>query len=175
MSRAKVPIEIDGIKEDLIFEGGEDYSYFNGFVQTCMFELFHVKTYNQFLYRAKKIDKVILHDERHRKWRTHFLKQQESKFLDRNKQKKGFNPIKPKVIKGSMKGVLSQLKEYPINEAIVLKLTEMVRDDYFDRGSIKVKGFFTFFSIELFGPNKKTSLYNAYRDLLKEGRPKLLE
>ena len=175
MSRAKVPIEIDGIKEDLIFEGGEDYSYFNGFVQTCMFELFHVKTYNQFLYRAKKIDKVILHDERHRKWRTHFLKQQEAKFLDRNKQKKGFKPIEPKVIKGSMKGVLSQLKEYPINEAIVLKLTEMVRDDYFDRGSIKVKGFFTFFSIELFGPDKKTSLYNAYRDLLKEGRPKLLE
>jgi hypothetical protein len=175
VSRAKIPIEIDGVKEDLIFEGGEDYSYFNGFVQTCMFELFHVKTYNQFIYRAKRIDKVILHDERHRKWRTHFLKQQEAKFLDRNKQKKGFNPIEPKVIKGSMKGVLSQLKEYPINEAIVLKLTEMVRDDYFDRGSIKVKGFFTFFSIELFGPDKKTSLYNAYRDLLKEGRPKLLE
>ena len=175
MSRAKIPIEIDGVKEDLIFEGGEDYSYFNGFVQTCTFELFHVKTYNQFLYRAKKIDKVILHDERHRKWRTHFLKQQEAKFLDRNKQKKGFNPIEPKVIKGSMKGVLDQLKEYSKNEAIVLKLTEMVRDDYFDRGSIKVKGFFTFFSIELFGPDKKTSLYNAYRDLLKEGRPKLLE
>lgn len=175
MSRAKIPIEIDGVKEDLIFEGGEDYSYFNGFVQTCTFELFHVKTYNQFIYRAKRIDKVILHDERHRKWRTHFLKQQEAKFLDRNKQKKGFKPIEPKVIKGSMKGVLSQLKEYPINEAIVLKLTEMVRDDYFDRGSIKVKGFFTFFSIELLGPDKKTSLYNAYRDLLKEGRPKLLE
>ena len=175
MSRAKIPIEIDGVKEDLIFEGGEDYSYFNGFVQTCTFELFHVKTYNQFIYRAKRIDKVILHDERHRKWRTHFLKQQEAKFLDRNKQKKGFNPIEPKVIKGSMKGVLDQLKEYSKNEAIVLKLTEMVRDDYFDRGSIKVKGFFTFFSIELFGPDKKTSLYNAYRDLLKEGRPKLLE
>ena len=93
----------------------------------------------------------------------------------RQKQTKKFNPIEPKVIKGSMKGVLSQLKEYPKNEAIVLKLTEMVRDDYFDRGSIKVKGFFTFFSIELLGPDKKTSLYNAYRDLLKEGRPKLLE
>ena len=74
-----------------------------------------------------------------------------------------------------MKGVLDQLKEYSKNEAIVLKLTEMVRDDYFDRGSIKVKGFFTFFSIELFGESRKASLYNTYRELLKSGTSGILD
>jgi len=175
VSRAKVPIEIDGVKEDLIFEAGEDHDMFFGFVQTCMFELFHVKTYNQFLFRAKRIDRVIVHDERLRKWRNYFLKKQEAKFLDRNKRKKGFKSVKPKVLIGSIEEVITLLNECSTNDAIIFKLKELVRDNYFDRGSIKEKGFFTFFSIALFGESRKASLYNSYRELLKSGRSRILD
>ena len=169
------PIEIDGVKEDLGFERGKDYAMFVYYTNDVQSIISTAKNYADFIAKAKRILRVKLHDDRLEKWRLSYIQRIEKDYLKEKERKKGFKPIEPKVIKGSMKGVLSQLKEYPINEAIVLKLTEMVRDDYFDRGSIKVKGFFTFFSIELFGPDKKTSLYNAYRDLLKEGRPKLLD
>jgi hypothetical protein len=68
-----------------------------------------------------------------------------------------------------MKDVLNKFNGSPKNDYIVTKLTEMVRDDYFDKGSIVIKGFFTFFSIELLGTDKKTSLYNTYNDLVNGG------
>lgn len=169
------PIEINDVKEDLIFEIGDDYLDFFEMMNFVKSQLFEITDHNEFLEKARWIYEQEEPDERYKKWKFSFFQMQERKLLERKKSKKGFKPVEPKVIKDSMKGVLDQLKEYSKNEAIVLKLTEMVRDDYFDRGSIKVKGFFTFFSIQLLGPDKKTSLYNAYRDLLKEGRPKLLE
>ena len=169
------PIEIDGVKEDLSFEHGGDYSSFIHYKYDVQSMISTAKNYVDFIAKAKRILRVKIHDDRFDKWRLSYIQRIEKDYLKEKERKKGFKSVEPKVIKDSMKGVLDQLKEYSKNEAIVLKLTEMVRDDYFDRGSIKVKGFFTFFSIELLGPDKKTSLYNAYRDLLKEGRPKLLE
>ena len=169
------PIEIDGVKEDLGFERGEDHAMFVYYTNDVQSMISTVKNYADFIAKAKRILRVKLHDDRLEKWRLSYIQRIEKDYLKEKERKKGFKSIEPKVIKDSIKGVLDQLKEYSKNEAIVLKLTEMVRDDYFDRGSIKVKGFFTFFSIQLLGPDKKTSLYNAYRDLLKEGRPKLLD
>ena len=175
MAKFIQPIEIDGVKEDLGFERGEDHAMFVYYTNDVQSMISTVKNYADFIAKAKRILRVKLHDDRLEKWRLSYIQRIEKDYLKEKERKKGFKPVEPKVIKDSMKGVLDQLKEYSKNEAIVLKLTEMVRDDYFDRGSIKVKGFFTFFSIELFGPDKKTSLYNAYRDLIKGGRPKLLE
>ena len=175
MAKFIQPIEIDGVKEDLGFEHGGDYSSFIHYKYDVQSMISTAKNYVDFIAKAKRILRVKIHDDRFDKWRLSYIQRIEKDYLKEKERKRGFKSIEPKVIKDSIKGVLDQLKEYSKNEAIVLKLTEMVRDDYFDRGSIKVKGFFTFFSIELLGHDKKTSLYNAYRDLLKEGRPKLLE
>ena len=169
------PIEIDGVKEDLGFERGEDHAMFVNYTNDVQSMISTAKNYADFIAKAKRILRVKLHDDRLEKWRLSFIQRIEKDYLKEKERKKGFKPIEPKVIKSSMEEILNKLKEYPKNTAIVTKLSELVRDNYFDRGLIKEKGFFTFFSIELFGESRKASLYNTYRELLKSGTSGILD
>jgi len=169
MAKFNYSTEIDGIYEEIIFEGGKDHSAFIHYRNDIMARIALAKNYKEFNTTVEQILKVNLHDKRYSKFRLAYIQERKKEFLERNEQKKGFKPFEPKVIKSSMEEILNQLKEYPKNTAIVTKLSELVRDDYFDRGSIKEKGFFTFFSIELLGTDKKTSLYNTYNELVNGG------
>ena len=76
-----------------------------------------------------------------------------------------------------MKDILNELKNESTTGGIVSELYSMVnKKNYFDRESINVKGFFTFFSIELLGEEKKRTLYDYYISFLNKGKnPRLLE
>ena len=176
MAKFDYSTEIDGIYEEIIFEGGQDHSAFIHYRNDIMARIALAKNYKEFNTTVEQILKVSLHDKRYEKFRLAYIQERKKEFLERNEQKKGFKSVEPKVIKGSMKDVLNEFNGSPKNDYIVTKLTEMVRDDYFDKGSIVIKGFFTFFSIELLGTDKKTSLYNTYNDLVNGGViSKLLE
>jgi hypothetical protein len=167
-------IEIDDVKEDLIFEVGDDYLDFFEYMNFVKSQLFEITDYNEFLEKAKWLYEQEESDERYKKWRFSFFQMQERKLLERRKSKKGFKPVKPKVLIGSIEEVIKLLNECSKNNEIIFKLKELVRDNYFDRRTIKEKGFFTFFSIALFGESRKASLYNTYRELLKSGTSGIL-
>ena len=175
MAKFDYSTEIDGIYEEIIFEGGKDHSNFILYANDVMARIAMARNYKEFKTIVKQILKVNLHDKRYSKFRLGYIQEREKEFLERNEQKKGFKPFEPKVIKSSMEEILNQLKEYPKNTAIVTKLSELVRDNYFDRRTIKEKGFFTFFSIALFGESRKASLYNTYRESLKSGTSGILD
>ena len=184
-------IEINGIRELLIFEDGIQHNLFRTYISHCRSAFLDVTTIHGFLFnmtRIKKLEIPDVSDDRFVKWRDFFLQKKEKEIkeeeerLKKNKERKrGYIPKCPTILESAdhltMKDILNELKNESTTGGIVSELYNMVnKKNYFDRESINVKGFFTFFSIELLGEEKKRTLYDYYISFLNKGKnPRLLD
>ena len=191
MKYFQYPIEINGIRELLIFEDGIQHNLFRNYISHFRSAFLDVTTVDGFLVSISKIKKLEIpdvSDDRFIKWRDFFLKKKEKEILEKEERlkkkkerKRGYIPKCPTILESddhlSMKDILNELKNESTTGGIVSELYNMVnKKNYFDRGSINVKGFFTFFSIELLGEEKKRTLYDYYISFLNKGKnPRLLD
>ena len=75
------PIEINDVKEDLIFEIGDDYLDFFEMMNFVKSQLFEITDHNEFLEKARWIYEQEEPDERYKKWKFSFFQMQERKLL----------------------------------------------------------------------------------------------
>ena len=93
MAKFDYSTEIDGIYEEIIFEGGKDHSNFILYANDVIARIAMARNYKEFKTIVKQILKVNLHDKRYSKFRLGYIQEREKEFLERNEQKKGFKPL----------------------------------------------------------------------------------
>ena len=167
----QIAISIDGSEDFLVFKAGKDWKAFDFYQKSVVSYLANIKNMDDFLQRGRELMKAQLPDIRYEQWRLSHLQELEYDYLIEKEIQDGFVSKEPKILKGTVAEIQSNLQKCKSTTEILFALKALLDEGYFNISKSEGKSFLTFFSQTLFGAHRKTVLYHAYTELLKKDHP----